>query len=154
MWELYRIKFEQPIDKELVCSFNFLELDPKCDEHKEKLFLICKEGLIKDVRETFHEKIQTLNRFILGALLTSEDVIAILRRELRKLSDGVLVDPDSIMEVMKNEVLKREVIEGDDAEKAQSRIRRFYNRQNRKAHDEAPESTTPAPVVVQEEKKA
>ena len=136
MWELHKIKFEQPINHQLVCSFNFLELDPKNEEHRAKLFILCKEGVTKDVREDYHEKIETLNRFILGALITSDEIIGMIRREIRKVSDGVLVDPESIMQVLKNEVIKREVIEGDEAVKAQSRVRRYYSRASRKTQDE------------------
>ena len=28
-WEIYKIKFEKPLDYDLVCSFNFIELNPK-----------------------------------------------------------------------------------------------------------------------------
>ncbi|MCZ7626320.1 MAG: type I restriction enzyme HsdR N-terminal domain-containing protein [Candidatus Methylomirabilis sp.] len=55
-WQVYKIRFEQPIAYDLVCAFNFLDLNPKNDEHLEMLFVVCKEGLAKDAREEFHEK--------------------------------------------------------------------------------------------------
>ena len=122
-WQVYKIRFEQPINYDLVCAFNFAELEPKNAEHHEKLFIICKEGLVKAAREQFHEKVLTVNRFVLSALLLSDEVLAVIRRELRKIPDGVLVAPEEIAHVLTNEVLKRDVIEGDDAEKAQTRVR-------------------------------
>ena len=50
-WEIYRIKFERPVGHELLCAFNFLELHPRKKEDQEILFLLCKEGLSKDVYE-------------------------------------------------------------------------------------------------------
>ena len=132
IWQIYKIRFEQPINYDLVCSVNFSEFDPKNEEHHEKLYIVCKEGLVKDAREEFHEKILTVNRFILGALILGDEVLGVIRRELRKLSDGVLVTPEEIMKVLTSEVLKRDVIEGDDAVKAQNRIRRFYGKTARK----------------------
>lgn len=136
LWRIYKIRFEQPITYDLVCDFNFSELDGKSEEHQEKLFIICKEGINKDAREQFHEKIQCLNRFILGALILSDDVLTVLRRELRKITEGIFVAPEDIIHVLKNEVLKRDVIEGEEAQKAQSRVKRYYGKTARKLREE------------------
>ena len=90
---MHKIRFEQPISHDLVCSFSLLDLDPKKEEDQERLFIVCKEGLVKEAREEFHEKIMTVNRFILGSLIVSDEVIGVLRRELRKLSDGCACHP-------------------------------------------------------------
>jgi hypothetical protein len=135
IWRVYKIRFEQPINYDLVCEFSFAELDPKNEEHQEKLFIVCKEGLVKDAREEFHEKILTVNRFVLGALILGDEVVGVIRRELRKLSDGVLVTPEEIAMVLTNEVLKRDVLEGDEAAKAQARVRRFYGKANRRPRE-------------------
>ncbi len=142
-WQVYKIKFEKPIDYDLVCSFNFSELDPKSEEQQEKLYIVCKEGLVKDAREQFHEKILTVNRFILGAIILSDEIVGRIRRELRKFSDGILVPPEEIAKVLASEVLKRDVIEGDDAAKAQARVRRFYGKAARAPR--AIEKSEPAP---------
>ena len=151
-WQVYKLRFERPISYDLLCSFNFDELNPKNEEHQEKLFIICKEGLVKDAREKFHEKVLTVNRFILGALiLNSDEVISVMRRELRKLSDGILVTPEEITKLLTDEVIKRDVLEGDDAIKAQKRIRRFYSKENHQpkeiATDKIQEQTQGQPAV-------
>ncbi len=131
--QVYKIRFEQPISYDLVCSFNFLDINTKNDEHLEMLFIICREGLARDAREEFHEKIQTVNRFILGALILTDDVVSVIRRELRKMSDGVQITGEEICKVLKGEVLKRDVLEGDEAIKANNRIRKFYGKVARRA---------------------
>jgi predicted type IV restriction endonuclease len=151
-WRAYKIRFEKPINYDLVCEFNFADLNPKDDEHLEKLFIICKEGLAKDAREEYLEKIEIVNRFILGAIVLGDEVINIIRRELRKLSDGILVSPEEIKKVLATEIIKRDVIEGEDATKAQSRIKRYQNKTARKskegsangaAGDSKPQETPP-----------
>ena len=136
-WEVYKIRFEKPIEADLICDFNILELNPQDEEQQEKLFILCKEGLAKDAREEFHEKILTINRFLLGALILSEEIVSTIRRELRKLSGGVLVSPEEILRVLSNEVLKRDTIEGEDALKAQSRVRKYYGKLARRAKEES-----------------
>jgi hypothetical protein len=135
IWQVYKIRFEKPINYDLVCEFSFAELDPKNEEHLERLFILCKEGLAKDAREDFHEKTLTVNRFILGALVLSDEVVSIIRRELRKISEGVLVTPEEIMQVLSNEVIKREVLDGEEAAKVQSRVRRFYEKETRRTRE-------------------
>jgi predicted type IV restriction endonuclease len=144
LWRIYKIRFEQPIGYDLICDIDFSLLDGKSEEHQEKLFTICKEGVSKGAREEFYEKMQCLNRFILGALVLSEEVIMLIRRELRKVSDGVLVAPEDIIRVLENEVLKRDVIEGDEAAKAQSRVKRFYRKASKEIGEE-PTTETPPP---------
>ncbi|MDD5191215.1 MAG: type I restriction enzyme HsdR N-terminal domain-containing protein [Dehalococcoidales bacterium] len=144
VWQIYKIRFEKPINYDLVCAFNFEELDIKNEEYLEKLYIVCKEGLIKAAREEFHEKILTVNKFVLGALMLRDEVIGVIRRELRKLSDGVLVGTEEITEVLMNEVLKRDVIEGDEATKAQSRVRRFYGKVARRPKDTGNETESEA----------
>jgi len=135
MWQVYSIRFEKPINFDLVCSINFMEIDPKNEEHLHWLYLLCKEGLSKDAREEFHEKLLVVNRFVLGALILGDEILAALRKELRKLSDGVLVDVEEISQVLSNEVLKRDILEGDEAAKAQARVRRFYGKSTRKPRE-------------------
>lgn len=139
LWRIYKIRFEQPISYDLVCEFNFSDLDPKNEEHLEKLFIICKEGLAKDARGEFHERILTVNRFVLGALVLGDEVVNVIRRELRKLSDGVLVAPEEVVKVLSAEVLKRDVLEGDDALRAAARVRRFYCKATRKPRESSSE---------------
>jgi hypothetical protein len=148
VWQVYKIRFEKPIDRDLVCEFSFDELDSKNEEHLEKLFIICKEGLAKAAREEFHEKVLTVNRFLLGALVLGDEVVTIIRRELRKLSAGVFVTSEEILKVLSNEVLKREVLEGEEAEKAHSQVRRFYEkvaRRTRESSTDKPHSETEEP---------
>src|SRR3972149_6363601 len=68
LWQVYNIRFEKPISSDLVCEFDFSQIDGKSEEHLEKLYIICKEGIDKDkdAREDYQTKKQCLNRFILG----------------------------------------------------------------------------------------
>jgi predicted type IV restriction endonuclease len=152
LWRVYKIRFEKPISYDLVCSFNLSELDPKNEEHQRELFIICKEGLVKAAREEFHEKKATINRFILGALILSDEVVSLIRRSLRKLSDGVQVDSEEIAKVLMNEVLKRDVVEGEEATKAQKRVRRLYGKAPHRTKAAGEEKGDDTCISKQEEK--
>lgn len=130
VWELYRIKFERPVGHERLSSFNFLDLNPRKKEDQEKLFLLSRRGLLR-AREEYYERVQSVNRFILGALILSAPIMSGIRRDIRKLSSGLQVDLKEIEKILRNEVLKRDVIEGEEASRASSRVRRLSRRAGR-----------------------
>jgi predicted type IV restriction endonuclease len=135
-WKIHRIRFEQPIQNDEICAFNFLELSPRKDEDQEKLYLLCKEGMSKAAIEEFSEHVQTVNRFVLAAVLVTEPVIDLVRREMRRLSPDLRVEEDEVLSILQNEVLKREVIEGTKAQEAAQRVKRSSGRSLRKEKSE------------------
>ncbi len=147
-WKIHRIRFEQPIQNDEICAFNFLELSPRKDEDQEKLYLLCKEGMSKAAIEEFSEHVQTVNRFVLAAVLVTEPVIDLVRREMRRLSPDLRVEEDEVLSILQNEVLKREVIEGAKAQEAAQRVKKAAGRSLRKEKSEA-DSVTGAGVQEQ-----
>ena len=128
VWRIYRIRFEQPINFDLVCTFDFLSLNPRDEKDQELLFLIAKEGLDKKAREDYYEKVQSVNRYVIGNLILAEPVLAVLRRELKRLADGMKIDVEDVEKIVKAEVLKREIVEGDEADSARTRVAKFYRK--------------------------
>jgi predicted type IV restriction endonuclease len=153
-WRIYRIRFEQPINYDLVCTFDFLSMNPKSEKDQEILFLLTKEGLGKNAREDYFEKVQSVNRHIIGNLILAEPVLLAVRRELRKLADGMKVDISEIEHITKTQVIKREIVEGEEAEAAQTRVRKFYRKDNasrkKKKTQEAVQTPEPPPAVPEE----
>ena len=137
-WRLYRIRFEQPINYDFVFNLNFLTISSKADKDKELMFLICKEGLQKSAREDYHEKIQSINKYVIGNLILSRAVVNNLRKELRKLSKGIRVEENDIKQIIRNEVLKREIFEGEDAIRAQQKVSKLYKKNANKNHNTTP----------------
>lgn len=149
-WEIYKIKFEQPISYDLVCAFNFVELSAKKEDDLEKLFILCKEGLSKDHRENFYEKTQCVNKFAIGAFILSEPVISRIRKELRSFSDGVKIENEEIESIIKQDIFRREIVEGEDADKNFSKIKRYYKKLNRQ--EDKKEKNKINNSVIQQEK--
>lgn len=127
-WRLYRIRFEQPINFDLVFEFDFLELKPRDGKDQELLFALAREGLAKNAREEFHERVQSVNRYVIGNMILAAPVLAVLRRELRRLADGMKIDIEEIEQIVRREVIKREIVEGDEAEAASDRVKKYYRK--------------------------
>lgn len=121
-WRVYKVTFAKPIGQELVVDIDFCTLNPKSAKDIESLYLICKEGWIRSVLGDYHTQKQALSRFFLGALILTDPVLQLLRRELRRLSPDVRVETDEIKQVLVSEVLKREVAEGEQVNDAARKI--------------------------------
>lgn len=146
-WQIYRIRFEQPINYDLVCSYDFLLLNPRDEKDQESLFILAKEALAKNAREDFYEKVQSVNRFVIGALILNDVLLNTIRRELRKLSEGIRIDTLDVEQIIRNEVLKRDIVEGEYAELAQARVNRFYKKSTpRPKMKKQPETIEPKPA--------
>lgn len=123
-WQIHHVIVDGSVSHELVVEFDFLEIGPRKASDQEMLFLLCKRAVNKDLIEQFYEQKQACNRFVLGALVMSDSVISLLRRQLRQITPGLKVDEDSIREIIEKEVLKREVVETDSAKDAQKKLKR------------------------------
>ena len=145
-WRLHRIKFGQPVDHEEVSSFNFTEVSPKKEDDLNKMFLLCREGITSDAMDEYHNHSQILNRYTIAQILLSESVVSTVRKELKKLYADVKIEPDNILDILNNEVLKREVIEGEKVKEIQAKLKKQYTKiykQLEKAKAEKSVSSTP-----------
>ncbi len=122
IWRIYKVTFTKPIDSELIVEINFSSLNPKKPSDIELLYNLTREGLMKSALGEFHTQQQALSRFFMGALVVSNPVLEMIRRELRRISPDVRIDIDQIKSVLVNDVLKREVVESERAEEARKKI--------------------------------
>jgi hypothetical protein len=145
-WRVYKVTFAKPIDHELVVELPLLELNPKSEEHLDLVWLLAKEGWQKAGLGEYHLHRQALSRFFLGAVMLSEPVLEVVRRELRRLSPGVRIDVDEIKKVVMQDVIKREVIEGEKAEEA---CKQFKKASSKALRAKTPKAASDGPDEVE-----
>ncbi len=139
-WRLYHVLFKKPIDKHQVACFNLMECNAKNEAHLECIYLLTREGFTKSAMVEYRDKKDATSRYMLAAiLLKSEAVQSAIRREIRRVSD-ISVGEDVIDKMLREEVIKRETIEGEHADTAMRRVARI-------AAARKSASNTPAPVV-------
>jgi hypothetical protein len=127
-WKVYNVTFSKPVGQDLVLDLDILTLNAKRFEDIQSLFLLAKEGFIKSALGDFSAQKQALNRFYIAATLLTDHVLDVVRRELRHISPDVKIDTEQIKYVLTQEVLKRDVIEGEKADEARKKINRAINR--------------------------
>jgi len=143
-WCVYHVLFTRPIQTELVVDIDFSVLSARSEADIELLYLWCKEGWQRSALGDFHTQKQALSRFFLGAMVLSDSVLEVIRRELRRVSPDVRIDIEQIRTVLANEVIKREVMEGEKADEAKKKIAKAVGKATRAAAAAKEQKQTPA----------
>ena len=145
-WQIYRLRFEQPIAWDLVTRFDLETVSAKNERDMEKLAILTKEGVEKGAREELYEKSQCINRFVVGAMLLSEPMVAALKRELRKFGDGIAIEDAEVASILRDSVLRRDLLDGEEADAAKSKVARFLRSLNKKSPaPKKPDAPEPPP---------
>ncbi len=121
LWRVYRVLFAKPIDTDLVLDIDLLDLNAKSADHLESVYLLTRESMLKSGLYAYHDHLQATNKFYLAAVVLSEPVLETVRRELRRLSDAK-IEIDELREALSQDVMKREVIEGEKADGARKKV--------------------------------
>lgn len=122
IWRLYQVIFAKPIDKRLLCEIDLSAVDPRKSDQLERVYLFTRDGFLKGAHVELKAQQDATSRFLLASLLVNnESVVGTIRRELRRIVD-VLVDDGDIVRVLRQEVIKRDTLEGPDADTAAKKV--------------------------------
>lgn len=128
IWRAYNIRLRKAVETEMIFEYNFMDVNARKKEDQEMLFLLAKEGISKDVMAEYQERVKSVNKYVIASILLQKPGLDMLRRELRRLTPGLKVEFHEIEDILKNEVLKRNVIEGDEANEAARKVKRALNK--------------------------
>ncbi|HEX8173318.1 MAG TPA: type I restriction enzyme HsdR N-terminal domain-containing protein [Thermoanaerobaculia bacterium] len=147
LWRVFRVIFAKPIDAELVLDIDLLLLNPKSADALESVYLLTRESMLKSGLYAYHDHLQATNKFYLAAVVLSDAVLDTVRRELRRLSDA-RVELEELRGALKQEVIKREVIEGEKAESARRKVAKAAGKmlRNRRELGASSGESEPAPT--------
>ncbi len=146
-WIVYKVTFSKPIDKEKVIDIDFSQIDYKNEDHLDTLFCLSKEGCGKSVLEEFHIQQQVLSKYFIGNVILTEPILAVIKKVLKKLAPDVKTDTVQISKVIIQEVLKREILEGEKSEEALKKINRLMKKQKRIKEKEQQQSNEKAEII-------
>lgn len=153
VWRVYKIGFGQPITNLLVTEVDLLKHPYRHEVLVDCFVSLSREGWTKEKISDYLEQMQATSRYTLAATLLSEPVINQVRREIRRLFPGVKVDHEFLVKQIRDDVLKREVVEGDAADAASGTLRKLTRRLEKERDREKvkPETNAlPSPTTVSE----
>ncbi|MCC6926482.1 type I restriction enzyme HsdR N-terminal domain-containing protein [Novosphingobium sp.] len=131
-WKVYRIKFAQPIDWEEVVSFDMATIG-RSQEDVARLYMLCREAITSETLDAFHRQAQIVNRYVIAETLLSEPVIGAIRKEFRRLFDGLKVADHELRDILVGEVIKRDALDSEPAKAARAVIKKAESSLKRKA---------------------
>jgi hypothetical protein len=134
LWQAHRIRFEQPIDHDLVFEIDLLSDETTATDLLEKLYLVSREAGSVSVIDLYWQSKEATSRYVLAQVVLSEGVLHVIRRQLRSLFKGTKVTAEELATLLQTEVLKRELLEGDKADAAAKTVKRAVRRRRRALH--------------------
>lgn len=127
-WRVYKIIFSKPVEKELVYSLDFDDLNAKKQTDLEMLYYLSRESLARSTNnllEEFAAQRQVLNHFFIGQLLATEPILDAIRKQVRKIAPDAKISNEEIHEILVSNVIKRDVFEGEKSEEAKKRLQKY-----------------------------
>lgn len=149
IWRLYNVKFGKPIDKTLVFEIDLLTCDCKSDDVICCFGSLSAEGYSKDALVELLAEKQSGSKYTIAAVLRAPKMLEALRKEVRRLT-GIRLETDYLSELLENEIIKRELIDSDEAQGASAYVKKLQ-RASEKTRDEvagAPEPASPTHTVA------
>lgn len=124
IWQIYKIHFKQPVEKTLIYEIDLLKASHKNQQLLECMGNLSREGFTKSSMATFCQQRQITSKFSLAAILTSPTMLTALRKEIRRISPGVKIEEELLKMTLQNDVLKREVVESEEAKQASELLKK------------------------------
>lgn len=125
-WKVYKIIFAKPIDTELVYEFDLSALSAKKPADLEQIYYLTREAMTKSNKvsylDDYHTQKQLLNKITIGQILLTEPVTDAVRKVLKKMGADSKVTHEEIYDIVYNEVLKRELLDGEKANEAKKKV--------------------------------
>jgi predicted type IV restriction endonuclease len=149
-WRVYKLVFSKPIENELVVDIDLTKINPRDEDSFEPIWLISKEAWSKSHLTQFHSQRQIVNKFTAAAVILSEDVLAVIRREMRRLTNGLKLETDELAELLTSDVLKRDTLDGDKAAIAKRLVSRASGKALRASKADDEENAPQAAVAIAE----
>jgi hypothetical protein len=152
VWKVYRISFTQPIACNEVYCFDMGAISPRSADDLSKLFMLSRESISTDALQEFHRQAQILNRFVIAELVLGDQVVGVVKKEIRRLFDGLKVSDEDVRTLLAEQVIKRDLLDGEAHKTAKTAVKRATNaaakRQGTKAPPAPPAGGLVAPGLV------
>jgi predicted type IV restriction endonuclease len=143
-WQAYRIRYEKPVDYDLTFELDLMS-DTSPAELLSMLFLVARESSKGKEIDRFWRQKQATSRYVIAQLLLQDAPLALLRRELRRLSSDVRISCEELGRIVATEIIKRDALEGEEAANALAVVRRAQRRRVRQRSSAGPVQP-PVPV--------
>lgn len=113
------------VTTDFVYELDFTQLSGRKEADLEFLYYLTRESMQKGSKAAigdYHAQKQLLNRFVISQILLDDSVLSTVRKCMKKISTDTKVTNEEIGKIISDEVLKREVLDGDKAAEAKKTV--------------------------------
>jgi hypothetical protein len=142
IWQIYKVTIDKSVDHEKIIEIDFLNIDHHNAAHLETLYRLTKEGWMKSALNDYYEQKQALSKFFIAAILSTDSVLSVIRKNLKLISPDAKINAEQIRSVIENEIVIKDVLQGDKADEARKKIAKAL----KKAEKESVDEKSPIPV--------
>jgi hypothetical protein len=154
LWRIYKVHFGKPIEKILVSELDAITTNVRNPEVIECFGNLSREGFSKGTMAELLLHKQVTNKFTVSAVLQTDFILEVLRREIRRMSSGVKVEVEYLRSLLRDEVLKRDLVDSDEAKAASQNIKRLQRAATRKKTTSREIEADEAPIIAKVEDAA
>lgn len=126
-WRVFKIIFSKPVEKQLVYNFNFCEMNTKKQSDIEMLYFLSIEAFTKSSKTTLEDlyaQKRVFNKYTITQVMLTDSYVDFLRKSIKKLYPDIKIESTELYSMLLNEILKRDVIEGDAAAAAKKDVQK------------------------------
>lgn len=146
-WQTYKVNFNKPIAGTLVIDIDLCTCSLKDQDVMDLFGGLSREVFTPDSMSQMFKAKQAMSKFSIAQLLLSDPVVGMVRRELRKLADGLNPDLDEVRTLIEEQVIKRELIEADEAKIAAKAVKKLARQAKAAKADASDTPVIPAQPV-------
>jgi hypothetical protein len=150
-WRIYKVHFGKPIEKILVSELDAIATNVRSSEVIECFGNLSREGFSRGTMAELLLHKQVTSKFTVAAVLQTDFILEVLRREIRRMSSGVKVEVEYLRSLLRDEVLKRDLVDSDEAKAAHQNIKRLQRAATRKKTAARETDADEAPIVAKVE---
>jgi hypothetical protein len=137
IWQIYKVTIDKSVDHEKIIEIDFLNIDHHDADHLESLFRLTKEGWMKSVLNDYYEQKQALSKFSIAAILSTDSVLSVIRKNLKLISPDAKINAEQIRSVLENEVIIKDILGGEKADDARRKIAKALKKVGKESTDES-----------------
>ena len=145
IWQIYKVTIDKSVDHEKIVEYDFLNIDHHNQDHLESLYRLSKEGWMKSTLNDYYEQRQALSKYSIAAIISTDSVLSVIRKNLKLISPDAKINAGQIRSVLEQEVINKELLEGDRADEARKKIAKALKKSEKESADES--SPVPVPPV-------
>jgi hypothetical protein len=146
IWQIYKVTIDKSVDHEKIIEIDFRNIDHHDLDHLETLYRLTKEGWMKSALNDYYEQRQALSKYSIAAILSTDSVLSVIRRNLKLISPDARINAEQIRSVLERDVIDSAFLTDEKEKGKLDEARKKISKALKKAEKGTIDESSPVPV--------